>query len=122
VALRCLIVDDSPHFIAAARPLLERGGIEVVGVASEPAEAVRAIENLRPRVVLVDIALGEHSGFELARHLASVDTASVILISTHSEAEFRDLIVSSPALGFIPKSQLSARVIQDLLGDEAGER
>jgi DNA-binding NarL/FixJ family response regulator len=120
VALRCLIVDDSPQFIAAARPLLEQGGIEVVGVASSPSEAVRALESVRPRVVLVDIDLGEHSGFELARQLASIDTAPVILTSTHAEAEFTDLIASSPALGFIAKSQLSAHAIHDLLGDEPG--
>jgi two-component system, NarL family, nitrate/nitrite response regulator NarL len=121
VSLRCLIVDDSPRFLAAVRPVLERGGVEVVGAASNPADALRELEKLRPRVVLLDIDLGEHSGFELARRLASVDSASLILISTHAEADFKDLIASSPAIGFIPKSQLSARAIQDMLGDEPAE-
>jgi two-component system, NarL family, nitrate/nitrite response regulator NarL len=118
MALRCLIVDDSPHFLAAARPLLEQGGVEVVGAASNPAEALQAVEALKPQVVLIDIDLGEHSGLELVRRLSSVDTASLILISTHAEADFKDLIASSPAIGFIHKSQLSARAIRDLLGDE----
>jgi DNA-binding NarL/FixJ family response regulator len=119
MALRCLIVDDSPHFLAVARPILEQGGIEVVGAASNPAEAVQAVEKLRPQVVLVDIDLGEHSGLELVRQLASVDSATLILISTHSEADFKDLIASSPAIGFIPKSQLSAGAVADLLGGAA---
>jgi DNA-binding NarL/FixJ family response regulator len=118
VALRCLIVDDSPQFLAAARPLLENEGVEVVGVASNPTEAVREVERLRPAVVLVDIDLGEYSGFEVGSRLASLDTASVILISTHAESDFKDLIGASPAIGFIPKSHLSARAIHDLLGDE----
>jgi DNA-binding NarL/FixJ family response regulator len=121
VTVRCLIVDDSPRFLAAVRPVLEQGGVEVVAVASNPADALREFERLRPRVVLLDIDLGEHSGFELARRLTDAGSASLILISTHAEADFKDLIASSPAIGFIPKSQLSARAIQDLLGDEPDE-
>jgi len=41
VDLRSLIVDDSEHFLAAARELLEREGVTVVGVASTSEEAVR---------------------------------------------------------------------------------
>ena len=93
----------------------------MVGVASNPADALREFERLRPRVVLLDIDLGEHSGFELARRLANAGSASLILISTHAEADFKDLIASSPAIGFIPKSQLSARAIRDVLGDEPDE-
>ena len=90
----------------------------MVGVASNPTDALREFERLRPPVVLLDIDLGEHSGFELARRLTNAGSASLILISTHAEADFKDLIASSPAIGFIPKSQLSARAIRDLLGDE----
>lgn len=111
------MVDDSPRFLAAARPILEQGGVEVVGVASNPTEALQQVEKLRPDIVLVDIDLGDYSGFDLARELASVDTTRMILISTHAEADFKDLIASSPALGFIPKPQLSASAIEDLLGD-----
>ena len=119
MTLRCLIVDDSPRFLAAVRPVLEQGGIEVVGVASNPADALREFESLRPDVVLLDIDLGEDSGFELARRLTRAGSASLILISTHAEADFKDLIASSPVVGFIPKSQLSVRAIVDLLGSEA---
>jgi hypothetical protein len=39
----------------------------------------------------------------------------VILISTHAQDEFADLIAASPALGFIPKSRLSMSAIRELL-------
>jgi hypothetical protein len=39
----------------------------------------------------------------------------VILISTHSEADFADLIARCPAAGFIPKAELSAKAIQKIL-------
>lgn len=116
--LRVLIVDDSRSFLDAARVLLEREGLEVVGVASTAAAALRQAHALRPDVVLVDISLGEESGFEVARSLAADDPggeAAVVLISTRTETDLTDLIAESPAVGFLPKADLSAGAIRRLL-------
>ena len=113
--LRCLIVDDSPRFLDAARGLLEREGVAVVGVASSSAEAVARVAELRPDVTLVDIDLGGQSGFDVVRRLNSEARICAILISTHSEEDYADLIAASPALGFLPKTTLSAGAIHDLL-------
>ena len=116
--MRCLIVDDSPRFLDAARGLLERQGVNVVGVASTSAEALKRTTELRPDVTLVDIDLGGESGLELARRLygqAGPATPPVILISTHAEQDYAELIAASPAVGFLPKTTLSAAAIRDLL-------
>ena len=84
--MRCLIVDDSAHFVAAACGLLERQGFTVVGVASTGADALRYFDEVRPDVTLVDLDLGGESGFEVAEQLhraASAAPSPVILISTH---------------------------------------
>ena len=116
--LRCLIVDDSPRFLDAARGLLERQGIMVVGVASNSTEALRCAVELDPDVTLLDIDLGEESGLALARRLhGEVDAArsAVILISTHAEQDYAELIAASPAVGFLSKTAISAEAIQELL-------
>jgi CheY-like chemotaxis protein len=124
--LRCLIVDDSPRFLDAARGLLERQGIRVVGVASTIAEALQQATQLRPDIALLDINLGGDSGFDLARRLsreASLARTRMIMISTHAEQDYTDLIAASPVLGFLPKSALSADAIRALItshGDAAG--
>ena len=121
--MRCLIVDDSPRFLDAARGLLERQGIVVVGVASNSAEALQRAEELRPDVTLLDIDLGGESGLELARRLrrqAGPTPAPVILISTHAEQDYAELIAASPAIGFLPKTALSAAAIRDLLAGRDG--
>jgi DNA-binding NarL/FixJ family response regulator len=113
-----LIVDDNGAFLGAARGLLEREGLNVVGVASTSEAARQKAAELRPDVVLVDISLGRESGFELARLLAESNGAGrpeVILISTHAEADFADLIAESPATGFLPKSELSADAIRRIV-------
>jgi CheY-like chemotaxis protein len=115
--LRCLIVDDSPRFLDAARGLLERQGITVVGVASNSAEALQRAQELRPDVTLLDIDLGGESGLELARRLHRQPglVPPVILISTHAEQDYAELIAASPAVGFLSKTALSAAAIRDLL-------
>jgi two-component system, NarL family, nitrate/nitrite response regulator NarL len=118
MTLRCLIVDDSPRFLAAARGLLERQGVLVVGVASTGAEAVERAIELRPDVALLDIDLGGESGFDVARRLsreACLASTRMILISTHAEQDYTDLIAASPVVGFLPKSGLSAEAIRALI-------
>ena len=117
VTLRCLIVDDSVAFLDAAAALLEREGVTVVGVASASADALARAQDLRPDVVLLDIMLCHESGFDVARRLARTESAdiAVILISTHAEADFADLIEEAPVAGFMPKSELSANAIRRVL-------
>jgi CheY-like chemotaxis protein len=115
VALRCLIVDDNKHYLSSASRLLESQGLVVVGGASSGDEAVRLVAQWEPDVVLVDVQLGEEDGFELTRRLSRVGPTRVILISTHPEDELEDLIAESPAVGFVPKTALSAAAITELL-------
>jgi CheY-like chemotaxis protein len=117
--LRCVLVDDNEAFLETASLLLEREGLTIVGVASTIAVALRQVRALRPDLVLVDIGLGNESGFDLARLLAQdgqIGDAEVILISTGAEADYRELIDDSPAAGFLAKSELSVRGISRLLG------
>jgi len=120
VLRRCLIVDDNEGFLAVANSSLEREGMEIVGTATNIAEALEKAKQLSPEIVLVDIALGRESGFELVRQLVESFPdlrARVVLISTRGEEDFADLIADSPAAGFLPKIRLSAKAVRELLAD-----
>ena len=90
----------------------------MVAVATSSAEGLRRVIDLQPDVILVDIDLGEESGFDVVEQLhrnrsgASVPT---ILISTHAEDDFAELVAASSALAFIPKAALSGAAIRDAL-------
>jgi DNA-binding NarL/FixJ family response regulator len=115
--LRCLIVDDNEAFLGSASRLLEAQGLEVVGRASSGDEAMRLAQTLEPDVALVDIQLGAEDGLELTRRLnAGTWSTPVVLISSHSHEELAELLADSPAVGFLPKTALSAAAIADLLG------
>jgi CheY-like chemotaxis protein len=116
--LRCLIIDDNRPFLDAARMLLQREGLIVAGVASTVDEGLRQAAALRPDVALVDIALGEESGLDLACRLAEDrrgEDPVIVLISTQAEDGVADLIAGSPAVAFLPKAELSASAIRRIV-------
>ncbi|MCW2512160.1 MAG: chemotaxis protein CheY [Mycobacterium sp.] len=96
--MRCLIVDDSADFRDAATDMLERAGID--------------------DFTLVDVELNGESGFDVVEQLHAEDgpAPSTILISTHSEQDYAEMIAASPALGFLAKFALSPAAIRGLLG------
>jgi DNA-binding NarL/FixJ family response regulator len=112
-----LIVDDHPSFLAAARLMLETEGFDVVGVATEGESAVAETLRLAPDVVLIDVALPDIDGFEVAARLRTAAAASaIVLTSSRDGADFGPLIEESGALGFISKHELSGDAIRGLLG------
>jgi DNA-binding NarL/FixJ family response regulator len=117
VALRWLIVDDNEMFLASASRALGAQGLDVVGVASSANDALSLVDALAPDVVLVDVDLGGESGFDLAQALAEGPSQPrVVLISTYAEEDFGDLVAASPAVGFLPKSRLTAAAVIELVG------
>jgi DNA-binding NarL/FixJ family response regulator len=115
-ALRCVIVDDSEAFAASVSRLLGSQGLDVVGLAASGEEGLRLAEQLKPDVALVDIELGEEDGLALShRFAARAPSTRVILISSYGANDLGDLIQRSPAVGFLPKTELGAAAIHRLL-------
>lgn len=98
--------------------MLERSGFSVVGAVGDIESALAAFHGSRPDVVLVDIDLGGQSGFDAVTALAAADSAkqtTLILVSTHDEDDFSELVAASPAAGFISKFALSAAAIGEIV-------
>ncbi|GGM15227.1 response regulator transcription factor [Dactylosporangium sucinum] len=112
MAVRCVIVDDSERFRASARRLLTTQGMAVVADAADSRQALRAIDEHDPDVVLVDVGLGAESGLDLAAQIAP---RPVIVVSSLAPDDVEELVGRTGALGFVSKSQLSALTITSLL-------
>jgi two-component system, NarL family, nitrate/nitrite response regulator NarL len=117
MAIRLLIVDDNIQFLRAASDLLDREGARILGVASTGRDALQQATELRPDAVLVDVDLGSESGFDVATRLVEELSVRVVLISAYPEGEFGDLIAACPAAGFVSKADLSARAVEQIVGD-----
>jgi len=116
MAQTVLIVDDHPSFRRSARRVLEDAGYNVVGEAPDGASALAAAQELRPTIVLVDVQLPDLDGFEIALRLAAdPDPPAVVLTSIHDRSDFAGMIARSGARGFLPKSELSAAALAEVL-------
>ena len=118
VAVSVLIVDDHPSFRASARTLLELEGFDVVGEAADGASGLDLAEALRPDLVLLDIALPDTNGFDVAERLAD-GPSKVIVTSSREQRDLGRRLGRSGALGFVPKDKLSGAALNELLGSAA---
>jgi DNA-binding NarL/FixJ family response regulator len=104
-ALTCLVADDHPAILDAISRFLGSGTeIDVVGLAADGAEAFAKIEALRPDVALIDVAMPQLNGVEIARRLLEdgVETG-VILYSGHGERALVLEALDAGARGFVLK-------------------
>ena len=81
--VRLLIVDDHEVVRVGLRTLLSRvETFEVVGEASTAAEALEQTRTLQPDVVLLDVRLGDESGFDVCREIQKLERDVKVLVLT----------------------------------------
>jgi DNA-binding NarL/FixJ family response regulator len=115
---KVLVVDDHPAFRASARRLLESEGYAVIGEAGDGAGAIRAVSELSPDLVLLDVQLPDIDGFEVAERIkaaASGPAPRVVLISSRDRTDFGPLLDAASVLGFISKGELTGEALSELL-------
>jgi DNA-binding NarL/FixJ family response regulator len=75
---------------------------------------VEVAEELEPELVLLDVALPDTNGFEVAERLSG-GPSKVILTSSREQRDLGRRVRSSGALGFVPKDRLSGPALNELL-------
>jgi DNA-binding NarL/FixJ family response regulator len=110
---RVIVVDDDPRFVAALRRRLAVVPyLEVVGDASDGAAGLRLARDVRPDVVLLDVAMPGMDGVETARRLrAEVPAARVVALTGHSDEHLVWGMFEAGAVGYVPK----AYALEDLV-------
>lgn len=111
-----LIVDDHDQFRGFVRQMLTAEGFDVTGEAQDGESALEAVAALHPDVVLLDVQLPGIDGFEVADRLAATpDAPRVVLTSSREAEDYGSRLTRSPALGFVPKADLSGAALSALL-------
>ena len=102
---RLLCVDDSPEMLDALVDML-RAEFIVVGALTSASSAMAEAANLRPDIILLDLDLGDASGFVVAEELRRAGCpAKIVFLSVHERIEFVDAAREIGASGYIFKSQ-----------------
>lgn len=110
--IHVLIVDDSPAFLdVAAHEIGRIPGCDVAGRAESGREALARVAQLHPDLVLLDIALPDMSGIEVAQQIKKLQLATrVVLVSLSNSAIYRATGEAVGADGFIPKDEIDTQL------------
>lgn len=109
---RVFIVDDSIWIrVRLAQAIAPMAGVALVGEATCAADAVAGILRTRPDAVLLDLNLMGHTGLEVMRAvLVDAPRTVFIVLTNHSESQYRDACMKAGATYFLDKSQDFERV------------
>jgi len=121
--IRIVIADDHAVVRQGTRSLLEREkDLEVVGEAGDGEEAVRLIEQLRPDVAIIDIAMPKLNGVEVTRQIKPrCPSTAVLILTAYDDDEYIFALLEAGAAGYLLKDVDSREVVQAVRAVHAGE-
>ena len=119
--IRLVVVDDHPTVLWGVRKLIESATprMEVAECADCGSEAVAATKRHRPDVVILDLDLGEESGYDLISSLR--EDAAVIIFTGTRDTEARERAMRQGARGVVHKSEPADVLLKAITCVHAGE-
>ena len=103
--IRIVIADDHTIMRSGLRAVLERySDMQVVGEAGDGRQAVQSVEQLRPDVIVMDVAMPNLNGIEAARQISTKNPdISVVILSMHSDESYVLRALKAGARGYLLK-------------------
>ena len=111
--IKVLIVDDHALMRDGISALLNvNDDIEVIGEASEGKEAIKKMAELKPDVVVMDIAMPNIDGMEATRQIVKANhDVKVLILTQHENKEYVLSAIKAGASGFVPKKALGSELV-----------
>ena len=119
---RVLLVDDHDLFRTGLRNLLEEQGVQVVGECDNGTEALHAVRELAPDVVVMDLNMPGISGVEATRQISMIAPLTRVLVLTISDqdSDVMDAILAG-ACGYLLKDSSISELINGIHAAAIGE-
>jgi DNA-binding NarL/FixJ family response regulator len=120
---RVVIVDDNPGIRAVLRIMLaDDSGIEVVGEAADGREAIRAVGQLAPDLVLMDLNMPVMGGLEATAEIKRrYPRVRVVIVTMHKGREYSGAILEAGADGYVLKDASSSEFCAAIRSVMAGQ-
>ena len=122
--IRVLIVDDHPIVRRGLRSLLSSyPDIEIVGEAEDGTEALHAVQDLSPHVILLDIQMAGANGIEImSRILHSAPQTKIIILTAYDNDEYILGAFQAGAYAYLLKNSLDETVVETIRLVQQGRR
>jgi DNA-binding NarL/FixJ family response regulator len=119
---RVLLVDDHDLFRTGLRNLLEEQGVHVVGECDNGTEALHAVRELAPDVVVMDLNMPGISGVEATRQISMIAPLTRVLVLTISDqdSDVMDAILAG-ACGYLLKDSSISELVSGIHAAAIGE-
>ena len=113
---RILLVDDHQMVREGLRAILDKDdSLSVIGEAHNGREAVRAAQELRPDVVVMDVAMSDMNGIEATRQIrALAPNIQIVALSSHSDRRYVKAILDAGACGYILKADAYDELVRGI--------
>ena len=123
MTIRLLLVDDHTVVRLGMRMLFESDPeIEIVGEAENAQEALVAVSQLQPDVVLMDVGLPDLSGIEATRQIkAQFSDIAIVALTIHEDKEYFFKMLDAGASGYVPKRAAPEELITAIRAAAAQE-
>lgn len=117
-AITVFLADDHAVVRDGLRAILEaQGDISVVGDAADGRQAVRLVQQLRPDVAVVDIAMPELNGIEATRRIkAAAPQVQVVILTIHEAPEYQADAAAAGVTAYILKRQMYRELVPTFRG------
>lgn len=113
MSVRVLVADDHQILREGLVTLLAKAGLTVVGEAADGRTVVRLARELKPNVVIMDIAMPELNGIEATRQIVSeAPNIRIIALSMHADKHFVRGMLQAGASGYLLKHCASQELVQ----------
>jgi DNA-binding NarL/FixJ family response regulator len=107
-SVRILLADDHQHFLEKVKQLLDSTYI-IVGTVSDGQSLVKAVAQLNPDVLVIDITMPILNGIEAVKQLQEEGCESkIIFLTVHADADYVRACLATGAFGYVVKARMSS--------------
>jgi DNA-binding NarL/FixJ family response regulator len=119
--VRVLIADDSPAVLENVVEMLQNDFV-IAAAVPNGCSAVLEIAKVNPDVVVLDISLGDMTGFDVARRLREMKCpARIVFLTVHESSDFVRAALKLGVSGYVFKSRASSDLVDAIKAVSRGE-
>ena len=122
-SIRILLIDDHKSFMDGLTMVInsQAPAMEVVGMASNQSEALKAVSELKPDLILMDIDLGDSLSLDFLPELLEKTSAKVLMLTGLQNPDLHDDVIVKGARGVLLKGESANVILKAIERVNAGE-